>query len=277
MGFAERYGHKPPRESLQLDSIDKKLRIKIWNLINRHFISVLELRSTDPYSNHWEICQLIWTEFLERDIDDIHPFRASLGVGFFEDVKSIYNAMPWFEVYEFVENLSRLDNIDFEGRFAYDINYILESEHSGYRLVDNQILKITNEGEIESIEQAIESDNTGLISTHLKAALNLLSINSPDYRNSIKESISALESACSILVGKPKATLGEALNFLEKDYNLHPALKKSFSSLYGYTSDAGGIRHKIKEGDEEPEQGDAIFMLVTCSAFINYLQFKFKN
>ena len=57
MGFAERYGHKPPRESLQLDSIDKKLRVKIWNLINQHFISVLKLRSSYSYSNYWEVCQ----------------------------------------------------------------------------------------------------------------------------------------------------------------------------------------------------------------------------
>lgn len=277
MGFAEKYGHKPPRESLQLDSIDKKLRIKIWNLIDLNFISELKLRSKNPYSNHWGICRVIWTEFLEQDIDDIHPFKTSLGISFFADVRSIYNNMEWFEVYEFIENLSTLDKIEFEGKFVDDVNDVLEREQSGYRLVKNQVLKLTDKGEIDSIEKAIESDNGGPTSSHLKAALNLLSIKNPDYRNSIKESISALESACSILVDKPKATLGDALNILEKEHNLHPALKKSFSSLYGYTSDAGGIRHKLKEGDKEPEHGDAIFMLVSSSAFINYLQFKFKK
>jgi hypothetical protein len=43
--------------------------------------------------------------------------------------------------------------------------------------------------------------------------------------------------------------------------------------MYGYTSDAEGIRHALLE---EPtlEQADAIFMLVTCSAFVNYLRAK---
>ena len=37
---------------------------------------------------------------------------------------------------------------------------------------------------------------------------------------------------------------------MEKDHSLHPALKSSFSSLYGYTRDSGGIRHSlIEKGD----------------------------
>jgi hypothetical protein len=96
---------------------------------------------------------------------------------------------------------------------------------------------------------------------------------SPDYRNSIKEAISAVESYCSILTGSPKSTLGQALKQIEKDNNIHPALKSSFSSLYGYTSDADGIRHALLD-DDSLNQEDAKFMLIACSAFINYLRQK---
>jgi len=43
--------------------------------------------------------------------------------------------------------------------------------------------------------------------------------------------------------------------------------------MYGYTSDEDGIRHAMLE---EPDVGfeDAKFMLVACSAFINYLKVK---
>jgi hypothetical protein len=75
------------------------------------------------------------------------------------------------------------------------------------------------------------------------------------------------------LTGNPKATLGQALKQIEKDNNIHPALKSSFSSLYGYTSDADGIRHALLE-DDNLNQEDAKFMLVACSAFINYLKQK---
>ena len=92
----------------------------------------------------------------------------------------------------------------------------------------------------------------------------------PDYRNSIKESISAVESFCCILAKDSKATLGRALKVIEKEHSLHAALKNSFRSLYGYTSDADGIRHALLDEDNL-KQEDAIFMLVSCSSFINYL------
>jgi len=75
------------------------------------------------------------------------------------------------------------------------------------------------------------------------------------------------------LTGNPKATLGDALSMLEKNNHLHPALKKGFSTIYGYTSDEGGIRHAMLD---EPTitVTDAKFFLVSCSTFINYLKAK---
>lgn len=50
----------------------------------------------------------------------------------------------------------------------------------------------------------------------------------------------------------------------------HPALEKAFSSLYGYTSDASGIRHALMD-EHNLHFEDAKFMLVACAAFISYL------
>lgn len=109
------------------------------------------------------------------------------------------------------------------------------------------------------------------VTIHLRRSLELLSDrNNPDYRNSIKESISAIEAISCIIMNNPKATLGQALKEMEINFKLHPALKSTFSSLYGYTSDADGIRHSLLE-ESTLKQEDARFMLVTCSAFVNYL------
>jgi hypothetical protein len=51
---------------------------------------------------------------------------------------------------------------------------------------------------------------------------------------------------------------------------LHKALKSSFSSLYGYTSDSDGIRHAMLE-ESKLTFIDAKYMLVACTAFINYV------
>lgn len=93
---------------------------------------------------------------------------------------------------------------------------------------------------------------------------------SPDYRNSIKESISAVESVAQIITGDSSATLGSALKVIERKGSMHPALKASLSSLYGHTSDADGIRHAMLEASSLSFI-NAKFMLVACRAFINYL------
>jgi hypothetical protein len=91
----------------------------------------------------------------------------------------------------------------------------------------------------------------------------------PDYRNSIKESISAVESACRLVTGLPKATLSDALKRVP---NLHPALALGFDKIYGYTNDAEGIRHSLTTDQAANTYTEAKFMLVACSAFVSYLQ-----
>ena len=59
---------------------------------------------------------------------------------------------------------------------------------------------------------------------------------------------------------------------LEKDGGvvIHGAMKTAFEKLYGYTSDSGGIRHGSIEFVNVASE-DAKYMLVSCSAFVNYL------
>jgi hypothetical protein len=94
---------------------------------------------------------------------------------------------------------------------------------------------------------------------------------SPDFRNSIKESISAVETLVKIATESDKGTLGELI----KKLGVHGALEKAFSNLYGYTSDEGGIRHSLMD-EPNPAFDDAKFMLVVCSAFVNFVQSKLK-
>ena len=157
------------------------------------------------------------------------------------------------------------------------MNDCLQSENSAYRVISQQITEITSEQEIQSIEDALENTNQySGVQQHLNQALKLLSDRqNPDYRNSIKESISSIESICKIVTNDEKATLGKALKVIEDKFGLHPALKGSLSQLYGYTSDSDGIRHAMLE-ESNLSYIDAKFMLVACTNFINYLIEKTK-
>jgi hypothetical protein len=92
----------------------------------------------------------------------------------------------------------------------------------------------------------------------------------PDYRNSIKESISAIESLAKQITNEESGGLDKALSKLDSVVYFHKAFKAGLLSLYGYTSDEDGIRHAILE---EPTVGfdEAKFMLISCSALVNFM------
>ena len=157
------------------------------------------------------------------------------------------------------------------------LNHLLTEEYAGYRVVGDELTDITDEHEISAIETALDS-GTKASRTHLSHALSLLSDRKmPDYRNSVKESISAVEAVCQAISGKPNATLNDCLSAIRKkqaptsDAFLHPAFDKAIDKLFAYTSDAGGIRHALTEEGSSVSQADAKFMLATCAAFVNYL------
>ncbi len=153
-----------------------------------------------------------------------------------------------------------------------NLNEIFENEFIGYRFINGQITPITDEIEIEAIKNSSQIDFDP-VKTHFDKSLQHLSDrNKPDYENSIKESILAIESICCIILGEEKTTLGKALDKLEKNgIIIHKAMKEAFKKLYGYASDANGIRHANGIGNSYSTLEEAKFMLVSCSAFANYL------
>jgi hypothetical protein len=196
-----------------------------------------------------------------------------------EIIRGYFFSREWYEVYDFLEYVA--DNHPSGNsqaqKFAEACNSVMERELSAYRFVGGRIAEVTSEEEVNEIEEGLEgASSLQPVTAHLKRSLDLLADrSSPDYRNSIKESVSAVEAICNLVASNSTATLGQALNELEKKntVDMHPALKGSFQKLYGYTSDADGIRHALLE-ESNLDFEDAKFMLVSCSAFVNYLKVK---
>lgn len=199
----------------------------------------------------------------------------------FDYIKSYYFDCNWFEVYDFIEFLANntLSGYNYKtsgktknDRFVDACNEVLTREISAYRFVNKKITKITSKQEISEIVQCLKKTSKfSTVNQHFSQAFNLLTDRkNPDYRNSIKESISAIESLAKIIAKDKNGTLGQVLKKLKDEINLHPALESGFSSIYGYTSSADGIRHALME-EENLDFDDAKFFLVSCSAFINYL------
>lgn len=273
--FSERYGYISVRDVMQLEEMDKELRNGLWSV----FFELIA--ATGKKGNYWvyehseyhHLLVNLWKRFYKLPMDKVPLANYDVSLEF---IRTKFFKSKWFEVYDFLEFVAQHISYDptLKPQFIQGCNEVLKQEMSGYRFVEDKITRVTSTEEVVEIEQAINQDASSAVSIHLRRALELLSNRtSPDYRNSIKESISSVEALCTSLTGE--ATLGQALKRLAADRAIqtHPALNGAFRQLYGYTSDAGGIRHALLEEDNLDFE-DAKFMLVSCSAFVNYLQAK---
>lgn len=277
--FSQRAGITPIREIIQKESVDHKLKNDLWNATFTSFFKLV------PVGGHYYqialiptrgLINTIWTSYLNKGLDQLSNLYRNAEI--LDFIKKDFFATEWYKIYDILEFISNnyFEPGDTKKKFFRVCNQILSSNLSAYRFVNGMITEISSEEEITAIEAVLSSKvSTDPTKLHINTALELFSDRvNPDYRNSIKESISAVEACCHYITGNPKATLGEALAIIEKKYILHKALQKSFTALYGYTSDADGIRHAMLDDNEPLSQEDAKFMLVSCSAFINYLLVK---
>jgi hypothetical protein len=265
--FSQRMGIYP-EQAIQISSISEELRSSLWNMIYLHYFEDRIYKDL-----HWKNIQNIfyfcWKYYFKKPVDTIAiDNQKSLQI-----LRDYFFHCPWNEVYDFIQFCFVLDNSFHITTLSPEgLNIVLQTENSGYRFIDGKIVPITSTEEIDEINNAI--DNKNLIDggkEHLRTALTLMSDREkPDYRNSIKESISAVESMCKHITGEDKGVLGQLLKKIEKSGELHPAFTKAFSNLYGWTNDEGGIRHAMLD-EKNHTLADARFRLIACSAFVNYV------
>jgi hypothetical protein len=273
--FSKRLGLEPIEKMIQLKEIDDDLKNSLWNAITTYYLNKLPDHTRLAYTIFAKkFFTELWINFFKIPVDSMNPYPGNIK----KDFKKIYyNDLSWHKIYELIEFLPK-NNKDEKEEFIKCCNGILARESSGYRFVNGILTPITSPEEIKSI---IQSANTPLdsVNTHMKRALELFSDKqNPDPRNSVKESVSAVESLCQKIVGKDNATLGDALNVIGSKEQIHLAkpLRDALNKIYGYTSSSQGIRHALSD---EPNLtiDDARFMHISCSAFINYMTIKSSN
>ena len=287
-GFSDRNSIKPINVEIQLKDFDKRTRIQLQNMIS-HFYSIVyegDLYYGRPHIQDFlkYVLGTIYSEPVDarKTYDDgpiVKMVNNTILNEDYDDVLTLIEALIqyWDSYYKKTKGYQYYDKYDkcYRSTSLYEaVNMYFEREYVGYRFVDEIIVPISDEFEVETIQNALNNRYKPVYDHISKANQLLADRDHPDFENTIKESISAVEAVCEILTGVKgnDATLGRMLKKLEDNgVVIHGAMKSAFNSLYGYTSDANGIRHAGDIGGPYSTFEEAKFMLVACCAFINYL------
>lgn len=271
--FSQRFGLMPPPKPLSREAMPQSLLNRLW--------SVLDMRIWKRDDFAWRsngtagivpFSQQLWFEFFKSPTDTI-PSRgpeaiAQMRAYFFEPTT------PWHGIYGYLEAVIAAETSFYREQLIADLNLVLATELAAFRVVGKHFVSVTDPVELAEINSALQATDYPTVAAHIDASLRLMSIkDKPDFRNSIKESVSAVESMAKVMTGKPSASFDDALKIIEKDRGLHPALRQGFSKLFAYTSDSDGIRHAYGLMEKtDLTIDDAKFFLVMCTTFINYLK-----
>lgn len=255
MTFSKRYGFDS-KTIPQKEDMNKDLRVAIWNVIYENEIEVFCNR---------KLIEAVVKKIYKEEIDLFTSKSKDRKIELF---KRNFMEIEWNKIYDIIEFTV------YYSEYKYIINKfnkVLIEENSAYRIMDEgSVVPIVDDVEINEINEVLNC-KYDVVKNQIKDALILLSDRkNPNYKDSFKNSISAVESLCKIILKNENISLGQALKQIEKDQKikLNGTLKKGYSILYGFASNE--TRHgTIKE--PEIDYDLAKYMVVSCSAFINYL------
>lgn len=281
-GFSDDMGFNPCNTQPQTAEFDHRTRTFISNSLYDFLQIVFEHEVETRNLRYGLSDQNLSTVFCKDLIQNVFADSNHLPIGYRYNWENLYPSIEkvimeapynevldllWYICYWLSVATNKCFNI-FQKRF----NDLFEREYVGYRFITGKIVPITDKIEMQEIEKAVQTPFEGA-RAQLQKALGFLSDREhPDYKNCVKESISAVESVCKVLANDPKAELGKALkSLIANGLNIHGSLKSAILALYGYASDEGGIRHAERETESTVTFEEAKFMMVTCSAIVNYL------
>lgn len=269
--FSERKGLHPIERPFQLGSIDRQTRNQLWSILYIRIFS--KYHQEYPYSpvdstavKVEKYTRALWTWYFKNTVDSLPDPVICI-----EKIKQLILESEYNEVLDMVEYIVKTSDDTTSDYLRTDINDLFKNESCGYRFIKDEVVEITSDLEINEIETAAATSFA--YSIHISRALELLSDKkAPDYRNSIKESISAVEAICRETCGREKSTLGDALKLLKSEIALNSVFQSAMSKVYGFVSDDGGIRHSLLESSSMVTYSDAKYFLIMCSAFVNYIR-----
>ena len=186
MSFSDRIGKTKPKTLLQVDAMDDDLRNGLWEACIEHYLrhSRVQYELDAPFQ---DLIRGLYVNFFKRPTDTI-PDGSYRNIG---AIRDWFFKANWFDVYNFIEYLLQKD----AGNFSKRISFFLEREKSAYRVINRQLVPITEPIEIAAVSAAtLVPERFAGARVLMQTAIQLYSQKpEPDYRNAVKEALARLK------------------------------------------------------------------------------------
>lgn len=268
--FEQAEGLEPLPTQLKPKELSAALRARLWYVLHHGLKEATHHSEFDKPTIEGPWLTILFEMHIFRfhkPADEFRPYAKPL----IEEMKSLIMNGSYSQVFGTIQWILRRPQCPHD--LPKVIATVLRSCQAGYRLTDDgrTLLPIASEEEAQIAEQAFAALNRseyGGARKHLTVAAERLS--SGDSAGGVREAMQAVESVARVITNKK--TFSEALLVLEKQWQIHGALKEAFSRLYGYTGDEEGIRHPLLDDpNASVDEADALFMFGACAAFVSYL------
>ncbi len=286
-GFSDRNLINPISKIIRTDNFDEDTRISLFNALNNIVNHQIQAQNLNRDAISKIIKEKLFNEVYYGNYED--RYESIIG-----DILSMFKTETYDVVLTMIEFLCNLVYEFNEAYYSHGLNWCsfdagyvdvfkemnkaFEEEYIGYRFVSNQIVKITNDEEIKAIDEATNTP-FDKVNESIKKSIGFISeTSSRDYKNSIKESITAAERLFNIILGTNGLTLSNALEQICSRIEINEYLKQAIRCLYKFASDSDGIRHGNNKNDDQITFDEAKLILIICSGIVNYFsKFDLKN
>lgn len=208
--FSESIGKSKCVMEMQYEDFDSRTRTQISNKLFEILEFFLDGQASHNCRIHIGYDDEVGNHFCKAILSDVFNKSTVLEYGRSFDWRSIFTRIqivirnaPFNEVLDllwYINDWIEKNYYSYTAYFSEEFNNIFETEYVGYRFVDGKIVAITDKNEINEIEQACDAPYNGC-KAHIEKAVGFLADREhKDYKNCIKESISAVETICQIIL-----------------------------------------------------------------------------
>lgn len=273
--FSERHGFSP-QKTLQVTELDTRTRTRIINCFRLVYFNSIGSR-IGAIKNFDEkivvfLMKLTDEYFGDYVLNSFSPSEWYLHwMSLKERIESHILEGEWYRVYDLIEFFLREYPYEKNNTFlTYCLNKVFQEENVGYSIIANQVVPIFDNGEVKEIEDALVKASSwqGVYDDLISAMKHLSDRKHPDYKDSIANSIRAVEGVAKLITHQT-GTLGELMPKVQEILGLDKNFAKAIGQLWRYANNVA--RHADPEAERIPEFEEAKFVFVTASAIVNYL------